>query len=491
MCSKRHPGMGKITLLPYADAPVSVDTALLMPHSVLTQCVVPYPENVATVFAPLASTPWSFFLDSSATVSPQGRYSMLVTAPRQRLWQEAGRLWIADGDGPARRSALSLWEALRELVARLPDAASLPAELPFAGGALGYLAYDFGLAGQGIPQPPTQSLSEAAFGIYDTALLVDHHGRKAWLCAPEDRMVQALAEWQPRLARATVYSPDPSFQVRGPVQPLWNRSDYAAAFGQVQDYIRAGDCYQVNLAQPFAVPHAGSPWSLYQRLRTVNPAPFSAYLSLPQGAVLSFSPERLLRVQKDRLQVRPIKGTRPRLEDRQEDQRMAQALLASPKDRAENVMIVDLLRNDLGRVAATGSVQVPQLCALESYAHVHHLVSVVEARLAPGQDALSALGACFPGGSITGAPKRRAMEIIAELEAGARGLYCGSIGYLDQRGSLDMNIAIRSMTAVQGELRFWAGGGIVADSDPDAEYQETLDKVAVFHRELAALAGEG
>ena len=480
-----------MALLPYADAPVSVDSALLMPHSVLTRCAVPYPEDAATVFAPLASIPWSFFLDSSATVSLQGRYSMLVTAPRRRLWQEAKQLWVADGDGPARRSALSLWEALRESVIRLPDAASLPAELPFAGGALGYLAYDFGLAGQGIPQPPTQSLSEAAFGIYDTALLVDHHGRKAWLCAPEDRMVQALAEWQPRLARATVYSPDPSFQVRGPVQPLWNRSDYAAAFGRVQDYIRAGDCYQVNLAQPFAVPHAGSPWSLYQRLRTVNPAPFSAYLSLPQGAVLSFSPERLLQVQKDRLQVRPIKGTRPRLEDRQEDQRMAQALLASPKDRAENVMIVDLLRNDLGRVAATGSVQVPQLCALESYVHVHHLVSVVEARLAPGQDALSALEACFPGGSITGAPKRRAMEIIAELEVGARGLYCGSIGYLDQRGSLDMNIAIRSMTAVRGDLRFWAGGGIVADSDPDAEYQETLDKVAVFHRELAALAGEG
>ena len=207
--------------------------------------------------------------------------------------------------------------------------------------------------------------------------------------------------------------------------------------------------------------------------------------------MLSFSPERLLRVQKERLQARPIKGTRPRLEDLQKDQQMAQALLASAKDRAENVMIVDLLRNDLGRVAAIGSVQVPQLCALESYAHVHHLVSVVEAQLASGQDALSALGACFPGGSITGAPKRRAMEVIAELEAGARGVYCGSVGYLDQRGELDMNIAIRTMTAVQGELRFWAGGGIVADSDPDAEYQETLDKVAVFHRELAALAGEG
>ncbi len=480
-----------MALLPYADAPVSVDSAQLMPHSVLTRRAVPYPENAATVFASLASTPWSFFLDSSATASPQGRYSMLVTAPRRRLWQEAGRLWIVDEDGPARRSALSLWEALRESMTRLPDAASLPAELPFAGGALGYLAYDFGLAGQGIPPPPAPSLPEAAFGIYDTTLLVDHHGRKAWLCAPEDRMVQALAEWQPRLACRKVYPHDPFFQVRGPVRQIWSRSEYAAAFARVYAYIQAGDCYQVNLAQPFVASYAGSPWSLYQRLRTVNPAPFSAYLSLPQGAVLSFSPERLLQVQKDRLQVRPIKGTRPRLKDRQDDQQMAQALLASPKDRAENLMIVDLLRNDLGRVAATGSVQVPQLCALESYAHVHHLVSVVEARLASGQDALSALEACFPGGSITGAPKRRAMEIIAELEAGARGLYCGSIGYLDQRGGLDMNIAIRSMTAVRGDLRFWAGGGIVADSDPDAEYQETLDKVAVFHRELAALAGEG
>ena len=483
--------MGKMATPYISQIPFSVEFMVPTSPPILTWRAIPYPADVATVFASLADTPWSFFLDSSAQSSAQGRYSIVVTAPRQCLWQEAGQVWVADGVGPARPSTQPLWAMLREAVAALPDISACPTELPFLAGGVGYLAYDFGLAGQGIPPPPTQSLPEAAFGIYDTALLVDHHGRKAWLYAPEDRMVQALAEWQPRLACATVYSPDPSFQVQGSVRPLWNRSDYAAAFGWVQDYIQAGDCYQVNLAQPFAVPYAGSPWSLYQRLRAVNPAPFSAYLSLPQGEVLSFSPERLLRVQKDRLQVRPIKGTRPRLEDPQEDQQMAQALLASPKDRAENVMIVDLLRNDLGRVAATGSVQVPQLCALESYAEVHHLVSVVEARLASGQDALSALEACFPGGSISGAPKRRAMEIIAELEAGARGLYCGSVGYLDQRGGLDMNIAIRSMTAVRGELRFWAGGGIVADSDPDAEYQETLDKVAVFHREIAALAGEG
>lgn len=478
--------MGKMATLYIVRSPFSVE--FMVPTSsppTLTRCAIPYPVDVATVFASLADTPWSFFLDSSAQSSAQGRYSIVVTAPRQCLWQEAGQVWVADGDGPARPSTQPLWAMLREAVDALPDISVCPIELPFLAGGLGYLTYDFGLAGQGVSAPAAQTLPEAAFGIYDTALLVDHHAREAWLCAPEDHITRRLAEWQPRLAGVAADPPGRVFQVRGPVRPTWSRAEYAAAFDSVQTYIRAGDCYQVNLAQPFTVPYSGSPWLLYQSLRAANPAPFSAYLSLPQGAVLSFSPERLLRVQDDRLQVRPIKGTRPRLEDPQEDLRMAQTLLRSPKDRAENVMIVDLLRNDLGRVAATGTVRVPQLCALESYAHVHHLVSVVEARLALGQDALHALDACFPGGSITGAPKRRSMEIIAELEAGPRGLYCGSIGYLDRRGGLDMNIAIRSMTAVQGELRFCAGGGVVADSDPAAEYQETLDKVAIFHTVLA------
>lgn len=465
----------------------------------ITLISMPYPEDLSAVFAALAEKPWSQFLDSSTRITTQGRYSILVTAPRRRLWQQHGQLWVVDGDSAPRLSASTLQILLQESMTELfLDQTPCGEDLPFTGGALGYLAYDFALPRQGLGLPRVSDWPEAAFGIYDTAFIVDHQQQRAWLSAPEARMADAQTEWEELLASAQnvarALDSDPMFQVTGPVRAHWTPEQYRAAFYRVQEYIQAGDCYQVNLAQPFSARYQGSPWALYAHLRQVNPAAFSAFLNFPWGAALSFSPERLLQLRQGRMQVRPIKGTCPRSENPVEDRQLAEALIHSPKDRAENVMIVDLLRNDLGKVAETGSVSVRQLCGLESNVQVHHLVSVVEARLKRevGTDleaALAALEACFPGGSITGAPKRRAVEIIAELEAEARGLYCGSIGYIDRCGGLDMNIAIRSLSATQGILQFWAGGGIVADSDPAAEYQETLDKVAIFHRELAVLAG--
>lgn len=253
---------------------------------------------------------------------------------------------------------------------------------------------------------------------------------------------------------------------------------YAAGFARVQDYIRAGDCYQVNLAQRFAAPADGDPWAAYRRLRQRNPAPFSAYLKTPFGEVLSSSPERFLALRNGRVETRPIKGTRPRSTSAAEDAALRRALAESPKDRAENLMIVDLLRNDLGRVCKPGSIQVPELFATETFASVHHLVSTVRGELRDDEDAASLLRACFPGGSITGAPKIRAMEIIEDLEPHRRGIYCGAIGYFGFDGAMDTNIAIRTIVNSGGQVRFWSGGGLVHDSDLDQEYRETFDKAA-------------
>jgi len=258
------------------------------------------------------------------------------------------------------------------------------------------------------------------------------------------------------------------------------RSEYGRTFARVKSYLLEGDCYQVNLAQCFSAPVSGDPFAGYQALRWLNPAPFSAYLKTPFARILSSSPERFLAVREGRVETRPIKGTRPRGRTPEADAALQQELAESAKDRAENLMIVDLLRNDLGRVCTPGSVQVPELFAVESYATVHHLVSTVTGRLAPGRDAASLLRACFPGGSITGAPKIRAMEIIEELEPRRRGVYSGAIGYLGFDGAMDTNIAIRTLIHGANQIRFWAGGGIVHDSRVEEEYRETLDKAAAL-----------
>ena len=265
------------------------------------------------------------------------------------------------------------------------------------------------------------------------------------------------------------------------------RDDYLPRARRILDYIEAGDCYQVNLTREFRAPFAGDPWTFYRYLHDTNPAPMGAFLEYPQGAVLSSSPERLIEVEGREAVTRPIKGTRRRHADPAMDAAAAAELLASEKDRAENVMIVDLLRNDFGKVCETGSVRVRGLCELESFATVHHLVSTITGRLAPGRDALDALEACFPGGSITGAPKRRAMQIIEELEPHAREVYCGAIGYVTPTGRMDMNIPIRTTLCAAGELRFYAGGGIVADSTPEDEFDETEAKIAAIRRAIAAV----
>jgi para-aminobenzoate synthetase component 1 len=267
-----------------------------------------------------------------------------------------------------------------------------------------------------------------------------------------------------------------------------NQASYQQALNQIHQYIAAGDCYQVNFTQRFQARYSGEPLKAYKALRSACPTPFAAYIALPDnGAILSLSPERFLQVSQGKVETRPIKGTRRRGLSSDEDSMLAEELLHSPKDRAENLMIVDLLRNDLGRSCATGSVKVPELFALETYPNVHHLVSSVTGQLSPGKDPLDLLCGSFPGGSITGAPKIRAMQIIEELEPTRRSIYCGSILYLDVRGEMDSSIAIRSLLLKDGIVSCWGGGGIVADSDWQAEYRESITKVKVLLDTLESL----
>lgn len=444
---------------------------------------IPYGSDSSERFGRLVGRHWPVFLDSGRPGSSGGRYDILAADPYLTLSTRGPVTTLSGRDGLTRTSEADPFELLKEAMGAEEERHP---ELPFAGGALGYFAYDLGRRIERLPRRSLAdiSLPEMAVGLYDWAVVVDHQLRRAWLVA-RDRDPATAIQW-PGLLELLRPVEGPAAGPRGRLRILsrvagnMDRAGYARAFEAIQRYIREGDCYQVNLAQRFSARAEGNPWEAYRRLRVLNPAPFSAFMALSEGAVLSSSPERFLRVQGDRVETRPIKGTRARSAFPRHDQALAEDLLLSAKDRAENVMIVDLLRNDLGKNCAIGSVAVPELFRIESYATVHHLVSTVTGRLAPGRHALDLLRGCFPGGSITGAPKLRAMEIIEELEPHRRSVYCGAVGYLGFDGAMDTNIAIRTLVFADGWLHAWAGGGIVVDSRMESEYQECLDKAAAM-----------
>ncbi len=448
---------------------------------------LPYRADSAALFETIADEPWSVFLDSGRPRSSAGRIDILTARPTTTLVTCGGMTEIRQhghgNDAAATLSPDEPFELLRRHLA--VDGSATPGlpGLPFTGGAIGYFSYDLARRLERLPERAlaAEAIPDMAVGIYDWAVLVDHAQQASWLLGAE-RDARTNSAWdalvalfsQPATARAR-----PPFQV-GAVACNFTRAAYKQAFDRVQRYIAAGDCYQVNLAQRFAAPATGDAWLGYQALRRLNPAPYSAYLNHPGVQILSSSPERFLSVRQGQVETRPIKGTRPRGASPAADAALARELLSSAKDRAENLMIVDLLRNDLGKVCAAGSVTVPKLFEVESFASVHHLVSTVSGRLAAAGDAIGLLRACFPGGSITGAPKLRAMQIIEELEPHRRGVYCGAIGWLGFNGDMDCNIAIRTLVNSGDSLRFWAGGGLVADSNADAEYRECLDKAAAL-----------
>ena len=439
---------------------------------------IPYRSDSTELLASISGRAWPVLLDSGQPAAMQGRYDLVAADPYATLVTEGASSRI-ERAGQVSQSTADPFSLLRELLAPWQPA---PAGLPFAGGAIGYFGYDLARRLERLPSraAPGDGMPDLAVGLYDWVVVVDHWLQRSWLVG-QGRSPNTRRKWRELVEllsgdRHAGGHPAAPFRTIGRVEAEIDRSTYDQAFMRIHRYIRDGDCYQVNYAQRFRVACEGSPLTAYRLLRQRNPAPFGAFLQNPYGCILSSSPERFLQLRGRRVETRPIKGTRPRLADPQADARQIEALRRSDKDRAENLMIVDLLRNDLGRCCRAGSIGVAGLFEVESFATVHHLVSTVYGELADGEDALSLLRAAFPGGSITGAPKVRAMEIIEELEPRRRGVYCGAIGYLGFDGNMDSNIAIRTLVQRDGEIQFAAGGGIVADSRPDAEYQESLDK---------------
>lgn len=425
----------------------------------------------------LDSQHFPVLLDSCLPGAPFGRYSVIAARPlRYFVANTADALeeWERQADGSYRLKTIqrgpvaAVLSAITSCVA-LPT----PSNNGFNGGLIGLLNYDLGQLQQGVPLQDERrhALSRvidmplAWVGDYDHAVVIDHHEEQVLY-------IGDAAQWQPGLPpTGEPLKPDTAMQTS------LDGRQYEQRMRRLKDYIAAGDCYQVNLTRQFDAPWPHAPLATYARLRNATPMPFSAYFDLGNTQLLSLSPERFLRIADGCMETKPIKGTRPRSVDVVEDEQLKQSLLRSEKDRAENLMIVDLLRNDLGRSAVPGSVKVPKLFDLESFANVHQLVSTVTAQLRAEETPLGALLKAFPGGSITGAPKRRAMEIIAELEPHRRGPYCGSIFYQDVTGLLDSNILIRTMAIQDEHLWTWAGGGIVWDSETAAEFEETHDKI--------------
>ncbi len=453
---------------------------------------LPYHQDSAELFELIADEPWPVFLDSGRPRSTAGGMDILASRPYITLVTCGGMTEIRERHATT-LSPADPFELLRRHLAADGEAAPLP----FGGGAIGYFAYDLARRIERLPvhARDSEDIPEMAVGIYDWAVVVDHEKEASWLIGA-GRDPHTADIWNKLVARfsdpASSAGRSPArrpFQV-GQVRCNFNWDSYRQAFARIQRYISAGDCYQVNLAQRFSAPISGDHWLGYQLLRRLSPAPHSAYLDFPGVRILSSSPERFLKVEQGRVETRPIKGTRPRAADPEVDVALAHELENSIKDQAENLMIVDLLRNDLGKTCVPGSVKVPRLFEVESFATVHHLVSTVTGRLADHVDAVEVLRAAFPGGSITGAPKLRAMEIIEELEPDRRGVYCGAIGWLGFNGDMDTSIAIRTLVSSDNLLRFWAGGGIVADSSADQEFQECLDKAAGMLELVKACGGE-
>ena len=448
------------------------------------------PENTSplAVFSKLANQAWAMWLDSCESEHIDSRFDIIVWQPDFTITTQGISTRIQEvKSGHAIQSEqepLSLLESLQtEVIA--PNKPSVN-NLPFSGGALGYFAYDLGQRFEKLPNIAENdiNLPEMAVGIYSQAIVFDKQTKCFYLLCPEESRKQIEANIKALITSVeTQVEPqvEAPFKLTGDWQANMDKASYTEKFNKVQDYLLSGDCYQINLAQRFNAPYRGDEFHAYLALRKANQAPFSAFIRLENAAILSVSPERFLKLEQGSVQTKPIKGTMPRSADLEQDKANAKALANSTKDRAENLMIVDLLRNDISKSCQAGTVKVPKLFDIESFPAVHHLVSTIEGELQSNKQATDLLRGAFPGGSITGAPKIRAMEIIEELEPHKRSVYCGSIGYISACGTMDTSITIRTLICQQNEsekqIYCWAGGGLVADSTAKSEYQETFDKV--------------
>lgn len=449
------------------------------------------------IFALFADKSGSVFLDSAKKSTDLGRYSYIAVEPFLTFQCQNGKIKINEKETDG-----NPWELLQLLLTlfKTKPISGIPI---LQGGVVGYFSYDASRYLETLPDNTIDDFEfpDMSFGFYDVILSFDHELKKAWIVSTgfpefisERRLLRAEQRIQIWLQRIN------SISALGPLSSVYcsteniasnfNQKEYEQAVGSVIESILCGDIFEANISQRFSVnlPENLNAFELYRRLSVRNAAPFAAYLHFDDTVLASASPERFLRLNNRAVETRPIKGTSPRFEDPVKDESSANTLLMSEKDRSENIMIVDLMRNDLSRVCDDHSVTVPQLCGLESFATVHHLVSVVRATLSVNYDAVDLLRATFPGGSITGAPKVRAMEIIDEIEPHRRGPYCGSIGFISFSGDMDTSITIRTYAIKNKRLSFHVGGAIVVDSNPAQEYQETLDKAAGM---LSALMGDG
>ncbi len=443
---------------------------------------LPYNDDSADLMLALNVFEFPAFLDSAGYGGNKGQFDILAAAPVAHIKIEAGAVSSSDKESKLLQNfnchSGELFNCIRELrrqylLTSNETAANSPGQ-KFNGSVIGYLGYP-ALSGKA-----NLLIRDAFIGVYLWAVLVDHSQQSCELqfhhsCSStfRSKILSAVTTAMSKRAAQQL----PALQLLTNFHRQLSRNDYQAAFDQIKSLIYRGDCYQVNLTQCFKAETSGHPLAAYLSLRKATAAPFSAYINWCSGALLSLSPERFLSLQDSSVLTQPIKGTRPRGSTDQQDRQLSEELSLSEKDRAENLMIVDLLRNDLGRVCKTGSIQANQLFEIESFSNVHHMLSTVKGDLAAGKDAVDLLQSCFPGGSITGAPKLSAMNIIEQLEADSRRVYCGTVFHLSAAGNLDSSITIRSLLWQPEQLLCWAGGGIVADSDCDQEYQECFDKI--------------
>lgn len=448
------------------------------PNPILREINLPNETDAAALFEVVADDNGAIFLDSANAKHENSRYDILLCEPLAQIKYQEGVTQTRLLNGAyISESHDDPFKVARRLHKDLMPEQLLDSELPFIGGTVGYFSYDLARCVEKIEPLAEQDINAAdmVLGIYDWAIIKDNKTQR-WYALDYQPTLARIDKWLEKFHTQSNTQMTP-FELTTQWQSNLSENDYQQKFAKVKDYISAGDCYQVNLAQRFQASYQGSPWLAYKKLRKANQAPFSAYLKTDYNSILSISPERFLQLIQGSVESKPIKGTLPRGQSLKLDAAHKQKLQKSAKDRAENLMIVDLLRNDISRVCQPGTVRVPKLFEIESFPAVHHLVSTVCGELKPDKNAFDLLRACFPGGSITGAPKVRAMQIIEELEPHRRSVYCGAIGYIDWRDKMDMNIAIRTLITQKDQIYCWAGGGLVFDSKCDSEYRETFDKV--------------
>lgn len=431
-----------------------------------------YLEDTSIVYDLIHDHDWPIYLCSNNKIFPDHKYDIITAQPREKIFFYNDKT-IIEKNGKKITSTEEPIYVLKDLMKKYKNDNS---DLPFTGGAIGYISYDHGARYENISQKYNDfNIPSFAFGLYDWAYIADHDAKQSCLIYHEKnnfiKSIIDLLNSHPKNQNKYF------FKIKSKCESNTTYNEYKKKFDKIKRYIEEGDCYQINFSQRFSAKYEGDCYSIFKKLNKVYASPYTGFINFPFIKIMTFSPECFISQNKEHVSTKPIKGTRPISKDSIENKKIIDELLNSDKDKAENLMIVDLLRNDFGRNCKYGSVNVENLFDVETFSNVHHLVSTVKGTISNNSDIYSLLKGCFPGGSITGAPKIRAMQIIDEIECSNRGIYCGSIGYISGNDKSNLNIAIRTIFADDNTLYFWGGGGIVYDSEVELEYKETLDKV--------------